>query len=230
MKQIEMGLKSKEECSRILIQIYKNIYRKISTQERVLFESFDKYINRSVQVTSNLHRSSEGIHTGRAGNRTNSKKVGARPTDQVSIQPPRLPPRPPQVPRVPKQQVSLPGHQNLQQNPVCFCNKITIKLMTTKYVEPRYFFKCSDNSCNFFEWNDNKEQGEIRTSNTQKLTTRCDNGSTGKLTTELLNKCYCGLICKPIQSKTQKSNGRHFYSCPNKTNRCKYFLWIDEES
>lgn len=85
----------------------------------------------------------------------------------------------------------------------------------------RQFYKCANNSCNFFLWAADPN-ASTSFSNSQNATTSMPDAN------ELLCSCHLTAVKRKV-SKAGPNTGRDFYCCPKPQNEgCRYFKWADE--
>jgi DNA topoisomerase-3 len=89
----------------------------------------------------------------------------------------------------------------------------------------RQFYTCSnrENSCKFFKWAEKEES-----STTTPKTTPPKKSPIKEPIDDVEDvKCKCGEAKLQRVNKEGANNGRYFWSCPNKDDSCKFFLWCD---
>lgn len=115
-----------------------------------------------------------------------------------------------------------------EENVLCKCNLPAKKLVTRKYNPPKAFYRCSSDRCDFFEWEKAQQPSQpSQAPQSSRPPQPSQPSASVKRPAEKTVKCDCGLPSQKQQSRTERSAGKFFYSCPKSTQRCKFFIWID---
>ncbi len=234
MKEIERGSRQKSEALASLLESFVATFDQIVRNKHKLEEAFVKY------ASEGLNRMGNGIETSTSTSSRNSTE--RQSTNQNTSQ--RASNRRNGFAEGPERKKPKISKKPTKEEPNCACGNPALRLCTTKYAEPRFFFKCAASSCSFFEWEDaepsntnsrrenlgsnrkiERKMGSNAVGNTFKPA--IVNNSNNNAQSSNAPKCECGLEAKYLQSKTERSCGRYFYSCSKQFQRCKYFEWAE---
>jgi len=126
---------------------------------------------------------------------------------------------------------------------VCHCKVLAIKKLVQKETpnKGKSFWCCSlpqAAACKFFEWDTQANtttakvaQNVVNMIERQQQQSSSSSTSTSSTTTGSTLLCQCSTPKPAVEreSKSEKNNGRWYYSCSNpRESQCKFFQWTDE--
>ena len=97
------------------------------------------------------------------------------------------------------------------------CKKTVVKEGSTKGMP---FFCCQQQACNFFAWDQSKENARIPQ---KRNAPRDRNSNPAKV------KCHCGLIATESTTRGGENANRRYVHCCKSYKQCKFFEWADDD-